>query len=101
MNLTILDRIILPNILPAEGSFDTLILKKDVLEKVQITQKELEKYEIRAEEGRVIWNEAGAKYELEVELTELETKLVTEQLKKLDDDNKLDDNTVNLYKKFK
>jgi len=100
MKLDIKERLHLPEILPREGNFTTLVIKSDLLDKIKITQEEIKKYNITSEGNVVKWDIEKAE-DIDIDFTELELKLIAESLEKLDLENKLTDYTFILYKKFK
>lgn len=100
MKLTLKDRIILPNIFPKEGKFETLIIIADIQKKITITQEEIEKYEISSEGSSIKWNEKGVKAEFEIDISESEKNALGDILKKLSDESKLSVDFVEYYKMF-
>lgn len=100
MQLTLRDRLIILNILPTEGNFITMTAKHDLIEKIKVTQDEIVSLKIESTpEGGIKWD--GTKdEEKEFEITELELKLVKEKLKKLDEEGKLNDDILIIYKKI-
>ena len=58
MELHIIDRIYIPTILPAENTFMDFNLKRGIINKVAITQEDVEKYHIEEikEERRTKWD---------------------------------------------
>lgn len=99
MKLNIKERLIIPNILPREGDYTTLIIKKDLLDKIKINQDDISEFEIRITGEEIQWNTDKEK-EIDVELSELEIKLITDSLKELDKQKKLNDETALIYKKI-
>ena len=100
MKLTLKDRIVLPGIFPKEWKFETLILIEDIKNKLQITQKELEKFEIKTEWQSIQWNSEWAKKEFDIEFTESEKNTLWNIFKKLSDEWKLSVDFITLYKLF-
>lgn len=101
MELLLLERIMLTNMLPSTGKFEDMIIRKDVLDKIAVKQDEIKTYDVRSsDKGGIQWNEAGATYTIMVELTEMEKHFVQKTLKKVSDDEKLPAECVELYKKF-
>ena len=99
--LTLLERVILPNILKKETDYKTLIINKDIDGKCKLTQDEIKKYEMKVnDQGGLSWNEAGAKKEFEIEFTKMEKLEIKLALQKLDEDKKLTVEFVGLYEKF-
>jgi hypothetical protein len=99
MKLTIKDRLLIGNILPSKGDLVTLTIKHDLSEKIKITQEEIVEVELTTNEQGLSWN-TEKEVEREFELTELEKKLVVDELKKLDEAKELTDDTVKLYRLF-
>ena len=75
MKLHIKDRIYFQQILPKENSFMDFNLKKSLLQKIGITDKEREEFNIKEdrENGRITWDaEKDQKKPLEIKFTEQE-----------------------------
>lgn len=98
--MKLLDRIILGNILPKQGSFTDLVLAEDIKTKTKITQEEIKEYEVKQEGLNLKWSVEGGKKEFEYEFTELEKVLIKKQLEELNKTAKLGVDMVNLYKEF-
>lgn len=99
--LSLLDKLIFPSILKKEGSFEDMIIVKDIKKKINITQDEVKEYNLQSlNTGGIIFNEKGSEAKFEIEFTELETKMIKEGLKKLEEDKKLTEDHLDLYKKF-
>ena len=81
MKLNLQQRISLLGYLPKEWKFETLVILKDIIKKIEITQDEIAKYEIKSEGNNILWNVEGVKSELELEFTELETSEIKKALK--------------------
>ncbi|MDR1121212.1 MAG: RNA-binding protein [Dysgonamonadaceae bacterium] len=58
MDLHIKDRFYIPQILPQQGKFKEFNLKRDIIEKVAVTEQDKEKYSIveHREDGKIEWN---------------------------------------------
>jgi hypothetical protein len=58
MELNIKDRIYIPQLLPANNSFIEYNLKREIIKKVAITEKDKEEYSIieDAQAGEITWN---------------------------------------------
>jgi transposase len=98
--MKLFERILVAMLLPKEGSYADLIVAQDVLKKVNLTQEEIKKYEVASDEKGVKWNAAGSKAKKKIEFSELEEKLIAEQLKKKEEEKKLGAEMLELYKKF-
>ena len=84
-------------ILPEQGNFITLSVKKEILDKIQITQEEIKECEIVEKDGQITWENTK---ETEIEFSEVETELIKKQLKELDEKGTLKDASFSLYKLF-
>ena len=100
MKLNLQQRISLLGYLPKEWKFETLVILKDIIKKIEITQDEIAKYEIKSEGNNILWNVEGVKSELELEFTELETSEIKKALKKASDDERLRMEDLPLYEFF-
>ena len=98
--LTIADRLSLSTVLPKRGSYEDMIVREDIRNKVKFTQKELKKYEIKQfpESGMLEWKETVDNFDYE--FTELEEALIIKSLTELSKKNELGVEHVGLYKKF-
>jgi hypothetical protein len=100
MKLNLKDRLVISGIMPSEGNFTTMVIKSDLLKKLQPTQDEIKELEIEQHDDMMKWN-ISKDLEKDFDLTELESNLINDTLKKLDDNGKLNDDTFTLYKKIK
>jgi hypothetical protein len=100
ITLTLQDRIVMPTVLPERGSFEDMIIREDIREKVQLSQKETSKYKIiqDKETGYLSWVESDDSFDYE--FTELEENLIIKNLKEMSDNKKLTSSHLGLYKKF-
>lgn len=100
MELNIINRLQLVGVLPSEGDFLTLTVKKDILQKINLTQEEIEEWEVKPKEnGRIEWNTKKAK-EIDVVFSAPEGELIKSALVKLNNEKKLNDQTYGLYDMF-
>lgn len=99
MKLTLKERITTISILPKEGSYATMTLKQDLFEKIKLKQEEIKDLNVKENDGALSWDGKKDK-EKDYEISELETNLIKDELKKLDEAKKLNDDTINIYKKF-
>ncbi len=100
--LTVYDRLTIPAYLPQEASFKESIIIRDLKLKLQITQKEIEKFDINGGPGGTItWNTEKDKG-IPVDLTELEIGTIRDSFKVLDEKKKVptDPRFIELYQKF-
>lgn len=97
--LNVAERLTLMGILPKEGNFVTLRMIRTLADKVGISAKEMVDFEVKEADGRVQWNEKGTA-PTELEFLDAEVDLIKKELKRLDSENKLNQNSVALYEKF-
>lgn len=100
-DLDVAARLNLKQVLPREGNFITLKIAKDLLEKIELTQEEGEKYKVdfTTIPGQVSWNEDG-KIPKPFEITDLEKGVVSDALVKLEKEEKLTLGMLTIYELF-
>lgn len=100
--LTFTDRIVLGSLLPREASFEKLIIARDLQEKIKVTQDEVKKFSIKpTEDGKNIsWDISEEENHFFYEFTDLEKKLIKEELEKKDRESKLEAAHLNLFEVF-
>lgn len=99
ITLKISERLHLMPVLPHEGSFATLRLIRDLVQKVGLSDADYENYGITREGNILKWNEAkdvGQEFEFGL----AETELIVESLKQADKDKKLMLEQFSIYEKF-
>lgn len=98
MELAILDRITLLNILPVEGDVVTVRLLKKLREELGFTEEEIKDHKITSVENRITWEEDG--YKAEVGIGEKATDIIKDAFKKLDREKKIREEMIPLYDTF-
>jgi hypothetical protein len=98
MKLDILERLLLLNILPAEGNVVTLRIIQDLKTKLGFTEEEIKKVNLRQEEGRVAWDDTT--YVVEIPVGEKATDIIVAALNKMNGENKLTESHIPLYERF-
>lgn len=93
------DRICLGQILPKEGDYLTLVVSKSLMEKVGLTPEDFKKFNIVQQDSQISWDGEKDKG-LKVELTPQELKVITAELKKLEESKKLQLSYLKTYEKF-
>ena len=99
MELDVKERINLLSILPQEGNFVTLKVIRQLRESLSFSEDEHKQYKFVHEESRVTWDDKVEQVK-EIEIGEKATDIITEALKKLNDDKKLTDEHFTIYEKF-
>jgi hypothetical protein len=97
--LNVGERLIILQILPKEGNFATLRLLRDLSAKIGLSAEELEEFEVKQEETKILWNTKGIE-ERPIELKTKEIELISKELKKMDKDRKLDFQHFSIFEKF-
>lgn len=97
MKLNILERVVLLQLLPQQGSFVTLKIVNDLQNVLGFTEDELKKNNIKEVDGRITWDENRDK---EITIGEKATELIAEALRELDEEKKLQSQHYTLYEKF-
>jgi len=99
MELTVVERLILLNLLPKEGSFINLKLLRTARENLSFDEKEVKTLNFVQNGEQVSWD-MSANVIKEVEVGETVTNLIVTELKKLDGEGKLKDEHFSLFEKF-
>jgi glutamine cyclotransferase len=84
VNMNLLERAELLPRLPQEGSRVTMIVIKDLVEKITFSQDEILKFDIKDVVNGIAWNQAGITYLKAIEFTQLEITTLIATLDKLD-----------------
>jgi hypothetical protein len=100
MKLTVLERIILSSLLPSEADITTLLIVRELREKLSFTEAEHELLKFTpASDGRLTWQDGVEAKEIEVGKKAKE--LVCQQLSALNAEKKLTVDHISLWAKFK
>ena len=103
MNLSVSERYALLAALPAEGSFTTLKIVRKLRESLSFSEAEVKEFQLNEEPQpgggfRITWSPTAA--EKDINIGEKASDIVSETLKKLDQEGKLTDREYSLYEKF-
>jgi len=92
MELTIKDRLYIPAILPKEGNFQQFNLKKEILRKIEISDKEREETGLteNAETKRIEWD-TQKDIPLNIEFSEMELDYLKSACERISDEQLPDD----------
>jgi hypothetical protein len=99
MKFSVLERIVLQGLLPAQGNYLTFKIIQDLKRELSFSEAEMKDYEISQTGEQIIWNKV-AEQPKEIDIGEQAQKIIVESLKKLDEEYKIDVNTASLYEKF-
>jgi hypothetical protein len=78
-----------------------MIAVKEIRDKIAITSKEIEEYEIVSDELGTRWSKEGGYYEIDVDFGKTLSVIINEALQEKEKTNELTEEMVSLYKKFK
>ena len=98
MKLSIMERILLSQLLPAEGTFVTLKLLRVLKEDLSFTEEENKKLEFKQNGDSLQWKEDGK--QVDVKIGDTMNEIIIKVLKDLDEKAKLTDQHFSLYEKF-
>ncbi len=99
MKLNVLERLMLLNILPPEGSITVMKLLRVLKEELSFSEDENKELEFKQEEEQLLWKQE-ANIIKNIKIGEIMTELIKKELKKLNDEEKLTDAHIDLYDKF-
>lgn len=102
MKLTVIERLMLLNVLPAEGDFTTIKLVRQLREELSYTEEEHTLLKFRQEGEQTFWDKEGeAKIGVrEFPIGEKMNDMIVGVFKKLDEEKKLTEQHFTLYEKF-
>ena len=98
MELTVVERLLTMNLLPAEGDLTTIKLCRIAREELSFTEEEHKQLDFRQEGELTLWN--PVEIIKDIKLGDLMTEKIKEALKKKNEDKTLKDEDVSLYEKF-
>lgn len=99
MKLNVLERILALSLLPKEGTFANLKLLRVAQESLSFDEKENKLLNFKQEGDMTRWDD-GVVPDKEINLGEVATQLLTKELKKLDESEKLKPEHISLYEKI-
>lgn len=102
MKLSVLERLVIQNILPQAANFTNLKLMRVAREALSFTDEENKALEFKPAEdggGNIQWK-PDVVAEREIVIGEVVTLMIVEALKKLDEDKQLTNEHFSLYEKF-
>ena len=99
MKLNLAERFKILQILPKEGNFVTLNIVGELQKELAPSEEEFKEFEITQKDTQITWNIKGSK-EKEIKVGEKASDIISEELEKLDKENKLTAQDISIYKKF-
>lgn len=100
VKLNLLERLVLLQMLPKEGSYVMLKVIRDIQQNVGVKDEEFKEFEIKQEGEQVKWNSLKGKVEKDFKFGEKAFDLIQETLKKLNKDSKITGDMFSLCEKF-
>ena len=98
MLLGIKERILIGGLLPKEGNYIEMITIKELTSKIEISSVVAKEVNLKSNGESVSWDKEK---EEEIELTTVETELLKKSVDKLDRENKITLDTLDIIKKIK
>jgi hypothetical protein len=99
MELKVVDRLTLLDVLPKEGNYLTLKIVRQLRESLSFSEEELKNLQFTATENQINWD-VKADIGREIPVGEKAEEIITESLKALDAQGKLNEQTVGLFERF-
>jgi len=99
MKLNVLERLLLLNLLPAEGSYTNLKLMRKAKENLSFTEDENKLLNFKQDGDSLRWAD-NVVPDKEIDIGEIVTQIIVKALKKLNNEEKLKIEHESLYEKF-
>lgn len=100
LTLSLLERFQLPDMLPKAGKIIEMELARSIIDKVQISAKEIGEYSLRdTPDGRIVWDQDKAR-DIDVELEEAEIKMIQGVIRTMDKEGRVTMESLPLVKKL-
>ncbi len=99
IKLSVKERLNLVSHFPNEDSYSNLIIRKDLINKIELNQVEIEKLKVKSQNNQITWD-SSQEIEIKVALTNPEKSYISEILKKLDSERKLNSELIAIYEKI-
>lgn len=100
VKLNLKDRFIIGELLPPKANRLTMIIVRDILNKIDITQNDIEEYGITIEDNGYKWNQERGNIEKVYDFTEAEIKVMLERINELDKSNSITLDMLNTVDKI-
>ena len=99
IKLTTLERLAIPSICPAKDNIDRLLIRKSILEKVELKPEEATEIGLTQEGTNLAWNKNIE--DIEAELSEIEVNYMRNCINELSNKKELHASMIELYQKIK
>ena len=97
LKLSVLDRLLLPQLLPQSGGKIEMLLMESILEKIKFTPEEISKYGLKDDNGGITWSNGQA---VEFEFTGEQVEIMRSASKQADEQKKITRENLSLIKKI-
>lgn len=98
MELQVIDRLAISNMLPAEDSMENMLLIKDIKEKTNFSKEELEKLNFKEKDNLLSWESEESK---DIQFSSAELDFLKSLISKLSAEKKVSLNMLSSYLKIK
>ena len=100
MKLSVHERLLLLNLLPATGDITSIKLLRKAKEDLSFNEKENKDLGF-VQDGEILrWNSEKGNVEKDVTIGDIITELIKTELKKMNEEKKLTDQHISIYEKF-
>lgn len=99
MELNLLERMKLLEVLPKEGNFLTLKIVRDLQSQLSPSEKEHKQYKIETRGNQVLWNEKGKEFK-KMEIGDKAKEVIVGVLREMDKKGKLTFELCRVYEKY-
>lgn len=101
MKFNVAERLLILQLIPKEGTYLTLKVLRQLQDVVALSEEDIKTFEVHLDEDKkqIVWNSKGAE-DTEIEIGENGASIVADELKKIDKEGKLTQQTYSLYEKF-
>jgi len=100
MKLSVHERLLLLNLLPATGDITSIKLLRKAKEDLSFNEKENKDLGF-VQDGEILrWNSEKGNVEKDVTIGEIITELIKTELKKMNEEKKLTEQHISIYEKF-
>jgi len=99
MLLKVGDRLLILDVLPRVGSFETLKIVRDLQSALSFSEEEHKDLDITSKDGMVQWREERD-IPVDIPIGEVATKVIVDRLKEMDSRKQLKIEALQLYERF-
>lgn len=97
VKLDVLERVILPQILPVKGSYVEQTICQGAMKVLNLTEEEIKKFDFTSKDGQMQWESSE---DVSIELSDAAVVVIKTALKTLNDESEITQQHMTLYEKF-